>query len=720
MNRSDLVAAHAALVIGRSFEVEGAAGRRREIKHRVRTAATAIGIVEQMARRVENAKIRVGQRAKVAGQALGAELVDATSDQVNAEHVVVARHADHRGGRRSQDQLAGADRRGDRLCDGVAEIISRCVADAQLISAGVVAESALDFDEIQAVGRRREIGARIQRATKVIGLEDGVPGSVMDDDQRVGQRVEFGCIRDIADRVNQIHLTLGQPDLDPVTVAVVRDQAMHRCAGLQDAVGLDIVAEVVGQGRARQGVSALACIARCACVEVIPTRIGRPVDQLGIAAAAAVVVLRQQDAADRAQRQLRVGQRAATTGSTEIAEGISHAAVKPDLEPVMVGQGIDFAGHRKLLGAAPLKSLKRRGISSHGVQARLSQGPGAFGNAADVGDREVEDAAGRGSEHQGVVTAHAIGPQIEAARHRVAMRIQQLQLRVDQGAAGRRRAIQMEFVLGAGDQRGADPVGIVDVADIAADYPDQRVHLPQRIDTAGIVIEIAQREGVILNITAVEVELEHHLAALVGREAVGGVEARQPFLIRRHPVVIVAIDLTIHQTPELNILPSRCIFEVTAPATALVRRRRDRQRRTRRQRGAEDVGVRRKVLAARDLLVVVGMGQVGQHIRRPQAVRRIVQADRDISELGIHHAGQAVGGISQGATRLLDVQRTAIADEVVIGVIAAEHRRVDIGDVVIATTALKRTAAVATEAVGRSRALDQIAIAQELGAAAVE
>ena len=34
-------------------------------------------------------------------------------NQVNAEHVMVARDPDHRGGGRSQDQVAGADRRGN-------------------------------------------------------------------------------------------------------------------------------------------------------------------------------------------------------------------------------------------------------------------------------------------------------------------------------------------------------------------------------------------------------------------------------------------------------------------------------------------------------------------------------------------------------------------------------------------------------------------------------
>ena len=161
----------------------------------------------------------------------------------------------------AQHEGTSAGRRGYCQCHRVAEIIGRRCANAKFVSPSVIAEGTLDFNEIQAVCTGREVGASIKRATKIVGLENLLAGSVVNDDQRVDQGVELRGVRCIAQSVDHVHLALGEASFEPVAVAVVGDQTLHRCARLQHTVGQNAVAKIIGQGRARQGVSALACIA---------------------------------------------------------------------------------------------------------------------------------------------------------------------------------------------------------------------------------------------------------------------------------------------------------------------------------------------------------------------------------------------------------------------------------------------------------------------------
>ena len=211
---------------------------------------------------------------------------------------MVTRHTQHCAQRCTQHQGTGTARRGHCQRHRVAEIISRCRANANLIGTRVITERALDFDEVEAVGTRCEISTRIERAAKIIGLEEFLASGIVNDDQRVCQGVQLGCGRQIAHGADHVHLALGEPGLEPVAVTVVGDQALHRRAGQHHAGGLDVVAKIIGQRGARQGVSALASVTGGARVEVIPTGICGPINHFGVTAAAAVVILRQQDAGD--------------------------------------------------------------------------------------------------------------------------------------------------------------------------------------------------------------------------------------------------------------------------------------------------------------------------------------------------------------------------------------------------------------------------------------
>ena len=430
LGHREAVAAHAKIVIARGFDVVRAARTRREIHARIVADAAVVVEIEQAPSTVEHTQVRVSQGAGMSRQALDAQLINPARLQRNLENITVARQADFTTLRCAQRQLGRASiQRGG-------EVVGRGLADAQLPGTDVVLEGALRLQEIQAVRARGEIGARIARAAEIVEAGDEVALAIPDEQQRIGQRVELRRVAEIPHQVDDIGHASGQAHLHPVAVADVGDQALQRAAGLHHPGGQHVVGEVIRQRGALENVGALAGIPRGPDVEVVPAGIGRRVHQRGIRAQAAIVVGSQQDPGGRTDRQLGVAQ-GATGRSAECAEVVGDAPVQPHLEPVVVGEHVDFAAQRKGVGARPVDALGGRVVAGDHVQTLLGQRPRPLVQARDLGYREVIATRLGRPENQDVVLAHRVHRQIDPGLDQAPGGIAQFQLRIHQRPATR-------------------------------------------------------------------------------------------------------------------------------------------------------------------------------------------------------------------------------------------------------------------------------------------